>query len=144
MLDGQVDDVFNDVTLMKQPLYYEFKNCKATHEDSTSNKKKEWKPALEPTVINNCTIDDWYELFLSDDAPNSIKMYQTKIIGDTNVTVDEWRKAAPSSNVESESLERDLSYLHAISKGAAKMVGSQLRRKHSNIKRGNGTGITVP
>merc|ERR1712224_856366 len=82
------------------------------------------KSALDPMVIENETIDGFYELFLSDDAPNSIGMYQKEIIGDTDVNVEVWRNAASSNNdAESESLERDVTYLHAIAGGAAKMVG---------------------
>lgn len=121
-VEREVDnDTFNDVAL-KQPLDYEFKNCiKAKYEEDLRSKKKEWNSVLS-MVITQLTIDDWYELFLSDDAPNSIKMYQTKFIGDTNVNVDEWRNA-DTNNVESESLERDLTYLHKILGASAKIPG---------------------
>lgn len=126
MLERQIDaddDNDNDdinVVPLKQPPYYEFKCIKANHEDLGS-RKKEFTSVLS-VVIPQLKIDDWYELFLSDDAPNSIEMYQTKFIGDTNFNVDEWRNA-DKINVESESLQRNLTYLHKISGASTKMPG---------------------
>lgn len=149
VIDDDNNKVLHGVLGVKQPMYEEeFKNCKARHEDA-SNKKKEWKSALDPMVIENGTIDGFYELFLSDDAPNSIKMYQTDIIGDTDVNVDVWRNAAASPNnddVESESLERDITYLHSLMGGAGKVVGMPTAAEtlqHQSWKRYGNVGAVL-
>lgn len=103
----------------QQTWYYEFQNMKRIH---NKYDRSEWKIALEPMVLNRCTIDDWFHFFLSDDACHSIKDYQTKEIGDTNVNVDLWRttvtNAKNNSNTKDNNnneLERDITFLHKIS-----------------------------
>ena len=121
---------------IKQQLYHHtFRNHKVNH---YGKKKNGWKVALETMVIvdESCmTIDDWFHLFLSDDAPYSFKKYQTDVIGDTDIVVQNWEEkkrqnnktTATTNNVfDDDELERSTTYLHPIIPGgvATKMLGS--------------------
>ena len=123
---------------IKQQLYHHtFRNHKVNH---YGKKKNGWKVALETMVIvdeSGTTIDDWFHLFLSDDASHSFKKYQTDVIGDTDIVVQNWEEkkrqnnktttATNSTNVfGDDTLERSTTYLHPIIPGgvATKMLGS--------------------
>ena len=131
------DNNDDDNEEVKQQLYHHtFRNHKVNH---YGKKKNGWKVALETMVIidESCTtIDDWFHLFLSDDAPHSFKKYQTDVIGDTDIVVQNWEgknrqnnktTATNDTNVfGDDKLERSTTYLHPIIPGGVvtKMLGS--------------------
>jgi hypothetical protein len=106
-------------------------------EGKSNNYDSEWKIALEMTVLEQCTLDDWFDLFFSDDAHFSLQNYQIKDIGDKDVKYDSWTKKKKKKsnedgsndhiNAEDEGnnkenindsipeLERNITFMHPIS-----------------------------
>ncbi|OEU17994.1 hypothetical protein FRACYDRAFT_238425 [Fragilariopsis cylindrus CCMP1102] len=106
-------------------------------EGKSNNDDSEWKIAVGMTVLEQCTLDNWFDLFFSDDAHFSLQNYQIKDIGDKNVKYDSWtrKKKMKSSedggndhvNAEDEEsnkenindsipeLERNITFMHPIS-----------------------------
>merc|ERR1712238_206180 len=70
-----------------QKAWHEFKK----KNDDSSN-SSEWKVALESIMLPQITLDDWFDLFFSDNACYSLQKYQTKEIGDTNVQFNLWKQ----------------------------------------------------
>jgi hypothetical protein len=106
---------------------------------SSPTKRKEWKVALEPTLLPDCSLDDWFDLFFSDDAVFSLARYQLEHVGDRDVSFHPWRKKKSSNgggggdestggsavtadeNDGIPELEREISYIHPI--GGGSMIG---------------------
>mmetsp|Transcript_4987 Transcript_4987/g.14445 ORF Transcript_4987/g.14445 Transcript_4987/m.14445 type:complete len:502 (-) Transcript_4987:417-1922(-) len=109
----------------------------------------DWKVALEATKLTDCTLDDWFDLFFSDDAAFSLARYQLEEIGDREVQFGSWRRKPVAEDAGSSSsknssynntnnnknnddadakddgipeLERESRYIHPIN-GAGSMVG---------------------
>ena len=121
-----------------QKAWHEFKK----KNDDSSN-SSEWKVALESIMLPQITLDDWFDLFFSDNACYSLQKYQTKEIGDTNVQFTLWKqkkntntsssgssgnnddandenkenyiKTTTSTSTMIPKLERKLTYMHPLS-----------------------------
>ena len=93
---------------------------------SNPKTQKDWQVALEPTRLANCDLDDWFDLFFSDDSVFSLARYQLEHIGDRDVSLHPWRtKSTAQSKTKTLSedddehdgvpvLEREISYIHPI------------------------------
>ena len=92
---------------------------------------KDWTVALEPTKLPNCNLDEWFDLFFSDDAFFSLARYQLEHVGDRDVSFHPWRRKQKNNcdekktdsvnhnlnnNNETEipELEREIRYIHPI------------------------------
>jgi len=92
--------------------------------------RKDWQVALESTRLAKCDLDDWFDLFFSDDAVFSLARYQLEHVGDRDVSFHPWRRkptkqAKPNTASEEDDgipeLEREISYIHPI--GGKSMIG---------------------
>lgn len=111
---------------------------------------KEWTVAMEPTTLPNCTLDEWFELFFSDDAFFSLARYQLEHVGDRDVSFHPWRQTQSKKSPEEKKcdsyepvipeLEREIRYIHPIggsmigpSEAETFRVQSMKRYKHHGI-----------
>jgi len=94
---------------------------------TTQKENEEWKVAMETTKLVDCTLNDWFDLFFSDDAAFSLARYQLEEIGDRDVQFDSWRRK-PMQEMDDEDddgipeLEREIKYIHPIN-GLGSMIG---------------------
>jgi hypothetical protein len=56
----------------------------------------------------NCSLSDFFDRFLADDAPHSLASYQENVIGDTQVKATNWILA------DNECMTRTISFCHPI------------------------------
>ena len=119
-------------------------NAKRSWLASIKKKNEEWKVALEPTKLPHCTLNEWFDLFFSDDATFSLANYQIEEVGDRDVQFDPWRRKTKKKTNEGYNdddadddgipeLEREIRYIHPINSGIGPSEAETFR--HQSLKR---------
>merc|ERR1711862_718550 len=84
-----------------------------------NNYEKEYEEiAINNQFINNCTIQKFFNLFLSDNAKYSIQYFQTNIIKDTDLQVTPWtidNDTNTNTNLIIDKYSRTIKFIHHFS-----------------------------
>jgi hypothetical protein len=70
-----------------------------------------------------CTLDEFFALFLADNAPHSIEAYQQSVIGDSKLDVSAW------STTDDGFLERIIQFCHPLALGVGPSSAHAERRQ---------------
>merc|ERR1711862_750549 len=80
-----------------------------------NNYEKEYEEiAINNQIINNFTIQKFFNLFLSDNAKYSIQYFQTNIIKDTDLQITPWT-IDNDTNLIIDKYSRTIKFIHHLS-----------------------------
>ena len=77
---------------------------------------------------------DFFDLFLADDAPNSLSSYHQRMMKDKNVTIDKWSRddANASAANSDESFSRTIRFEHKSKVSVAQVTRNQTYRVYGD------------
>jgi hypothetical protein len=81
------------------------------------------------------TASDFFDIFLSDDAPYSLSTYHQKRMGDTNVALDQWSRDDDyeSAANSDKSFSRTLRFEHKSKVSVAQVTRNQTYRCYGEL-----------
>jgi len=101
----------------------------------------EWESAVANLELSCKSVKDFFDLFLSDDATNSLKIFQVDYIGDKNVSIEAWKRNTDGTLEEATdtdtSILRMIQFEHKSGISMAKVTRQQIYHcygSHSYLK----------
>jgi len=88
---------------------------------------KDWESIIPAQKLPCNSVTDFFDTFLRDSSPRSMSYFQSKVIGDSNVSLEAWTKnAAPDGEQSTEdSLSRAIEFEHTTRWAVAKVKRRQ-------------------
>jgi len=84
-----------------------------------------------------CTLDEFFALFLADNAPHSIDKYQRDMIGDSELTVTPWTAEPDGCHA------REIKFRHPLPNGLGVGPPSALAERHQRFRRFGSYGFCL-
>jgi hypothetical protein len=114
----------------------------------TENLMEEWKKEKQKqhsmykeraidNVILNCSLGDFFDLFLADEAPHSMIQYQEQKIGDTQVKATKWILD------DNDCMTRTISFCHPIANSFGIGPSSTMATREQTLNRYGDFGICL-
>lgn len=102
-----------------------------------SESKQKDEETIVDGVMLNCSLSNFFDLFLSDDAINSLSSFHQKEIGDTEIQITKWIYD------HSGLMNRTISFRHAIANKLGIGPSSTLVTQKQNLERYGNFGICM-